>query len=291
VSLLQDMLPKEGDEKPKKKAKTVAMAQLLRSIDEKSLEGWFSSLKSDVANKILSQLELDLPDSAKDKGQAFSVFAAKIGLEAALVALDEDQLKEVVKAGGLDEVKTPSKALLADYNITGKFVEKERYKAEKPHKSRPDIEKGINKADLQQHYWKEDLVQFCKQNNLRATGNKKELINRIVKHFEGQSDRPAPSKKRKADDSTTDEKPSKKRKKDSEDKKTDGEEKKTEGEEKKAEAEKPAQKKKSGRKGKKEEATEASKDNEAEKSTTDKEETSKKDEDTEKSAKDKINKS
>ena len=50
---------------------------------------------------------------------------------------------------------------------------------------RPDLEKGLDSNTFKSYYYlKEELVEFCKKNNLQATGGKLELTERISKFLD-----------------------------------------------------------------------------------------------------------
>ena len=46
-------------------------------------------------------------------------------------------------------------------------------------KNRNDIEKGITKEELFQHYWQNERIAFCKENNINPKGKTTILVNRI----------------------------------------------------------------------------------------------------------------
>ena len=50
---------------------------------------------------------------------------------------------------------------------------------------RPKLDKNISSNDFKQYYYlKEELIKFCKDNNISTTGSKIELTNRIVKFLD-----------------------------------------------------------------------------------------------------------
>lgn len=51
--------------------------------------------------------------------------------------------------------------------------------------NRPLLDKNLNSNEFKQYYYlKEELVKFCKENNLQTTGSKIELTNRIIKFLD-----------------------------------------------------------------------------------------------------------
>eukprot|EP00697_Spironema_sp_BW2_P016658 gnl/Spiro4/8035_TR4231_c0_g1_i1.p2 gnl/Spiro4/8035_TR4231_c0_g1~~gnl/Spiro4/8035_TR4231_c0_g1_i1.p2 ORF type:complete len:217 (-),score=77.11 gnl/Spiro4/8035_TR4231_c0_g1_i1:87-737(-) len=49
-------------------------------------------------------------------------------------------------------------------------------------RKRPALSKGITAEDLRDFYWVEELRQFCKEEHIKCTGKKSELINRVLEH-------------------------------------------------------------------------------------------------------------
>jgi len=54
-----------------------------------------------------------------------------------------------------------------------------------PSKRKKPIEKGITYEDIFQHYYVEEVKDWCKAHNLKTSGRKKELIKRILDFLEG----------------------------------------------------------------------------------------------------------
>jgi len=66
---------------------------------------------------------------------------------------------------------------------------------------------GITKIDLSAHFNKEELVEYSKANQLPITGNKRDLIARILAHVEGREiPLPKGKKRRKKKTSETEKK-------------------------------------------------------------------------------------
>jgi len=109
-----------------------------------------------------------------DKTIVFSSFTAEQLAKFALSCdLDVDSLSQNVLVDSLmnlQNYKAPKKKSLP-----------------KPSKHKPKkIENGITKIDLQTHYTKEELVNFCKEEKITSHGNKKDVINNILAHVEGR---------------------------------------------------------------------------------------------------------
>lgn len=72
---------------------------------------------------------------------------------------------------------------------------KKKSKPKEEHsENKPDIKKGIKKVDLQHHFNREELEQFLRKKkdddpealkDMKVTGRKNELVDRILKFLEG----------------------------------------------------------------------------------------------------------
>jgi len=208
------------------------LKKILEIIPEKHLEGFgvdtkkedgetklgrlalckriYSAMQDDDPQKFLEKLEskyfatlfdalgYDKPASKK-YAEAFIEHADEIGVEHALSTLNITQLQAVAEAHGLT-VESGSVNVLIDAILSGEDYKKEKKqtKVPKPSSKKPDLKKGISKIDLQHHYYREDLIKYCKDNNLVTSGAKKQLIDRIHNHLEGIEPKKATGKKRKA---------------------------------------------------------------------------------------------
>jgi len=121
-----------------------------------------------------------------------------MGLENFFSSFPTTKIKEFVKYCGL-KVDTESLDFLLQALKDQESV-KSHYEAspgEIPSKVKPVIDENITVVDLHNHYFREDLSEFCKVNKLTASGSKKELVERIRRFFDGKlekRDQPAPKK-------------------------------------------------------------------------------------------------
>jgi len=170
----------------------------------------------------------DVPDKKKDLVDSLVHEIETVGLEVVLGALPIDTLKAMVSARKL-KVHSDSKNILIDSLITdSNYTPPASKKQEKVSAKKPKIEKGVTKTDLNNWYYRKDLATWCEENKIKASGTKKELINRIASHFAGTlKDSPKKSKKRKAGGARGKKRPAKKAKtgakKKAEEKKSDDE--------------------------------------------------------------------
>jgi len=61
-------------------------------------------------------------------------------------------------------------------------------------KVKPDIEAGVTYQDLFQHYFVDELSDYCRDNDLKISGNKPDLIKRIIASFEEDKENQSKSK-------------------------------------------------------------------------------------------------
>jgi len=172
--------------------------KIFTALQESGPANFLEKLDSTYLSNLFLVLDQDKPEttSSKKLAEALVDYADAIGVENTLSSLNVSQLQGIAKALKL-AVDSSSVNVLIDCITSGEEHKKEKKKkAPKPSKTKPEIKKGIPKVDLQNHYWREDLVNYCKDNSLTVSGNKRELITRIVNHLDGKTK--APSKKRKA---------------------------------------------------------------------------------------------
>lgn len=54
---------------------------------------------------------------------------------------------------------------------------------------RPPIAIGITKFDLEQFYWQDEILAFCRENGINTSGNKRDQIQRILRYLENPEDK------------------------------------------------------------------------------------------------------
>jgi len=170
--------------------------KIFTAMQEAGPAKFLEKLDSTFLNSLFDDLGLDKPAGSKKMADALLQYADSIGVEHALSSLSVAQLRTIADSLKLS-VDSNSVQVFMDCIISGESHKKDKKKAVQPSAKKPDIKKGVTKADLQQHYYRGELAEFCKTSGLGSSGNKKELINRIVAHLEGK-DTKKETKKRKA---------------------------------------------------------------------------------------------
>eukprot|EP01129_Flabellula_baltica_P000323 TRINITY_DN10350_c0_g1_i1.p1 TRINITY_DN10350_c0_g1~~TRINITY_DN10350_c0_g1_i1.p1 ORF type:complete len:299 (+),score=92.07 TRINITY_DN10350_c0_g1_i1:81-977(+) len=84
-------------------------------------------------------------------------------------------------------VKSQAKEVLVDCIVEQKDYRKKtvKRKVETKSKKKPDLKDGIKKVDLEQWYLRSELEDFCREKGMKISGNKRDLIKRILLWFEG----------------------------------------------------------------------------------------------------------
>ena len=142
---------------------------------------------------IAKSLELT-PASAK--GELIGQIAEHVesqGLRLYLESFTEELLQDVAFDMKLekDPSAANSKQVLVECILNNhELPEKEKKKKikVKVSKTKPDLKKGVSYQDVFQHYSVEELHDWCKKTGLKTSGNKPELIRRILAFFDGDKE-------------------------------------------------------------------------------------------------------
>jgi len=220
---LRDMATKiewENDKIPM--SKPILVKRIHEEMEKIGAKKFLDEIKNDVMEEIFKVLEIDKPSSKSKYVDALLEEADIMGVENILSSFSIPKLKEIAEECGLT-VESGSKSVLIECIVAQenhKAPKKKALKPEKASKKKPDIKKGITKTDLNTHYYRQELQDYCKDNDLNTTGSKRDFISRILAHVEGREQplvRKKPGskrvKKRKGSDDEKDEKPKKKVKK------------------------------------------------------------------------------
>jgi len=236
----------KSDDGGHKLHRSVARKRVIQKMQEDTPQKFFDKLDSKVLASLVDAAfdDDDEKPSSKKHAEGLITKIDEFGLENALSTLSLPELADLAHALKLKVSSNTSSNAFITAIMTGKDQKTEKKKAEvqTPSKTKPKIAKGISKIDLQHHFYREELVTYCKENGLSHSGHKSALINHITNHLEGKKPAAAASKKRKAPSGGKSEKPAKKAKAEHSEKEDKSE--KSEGKEDKEEAEKPKKGKK-----------------------------------------------
>jgi len=215
VTMLEEMGVETKNEDGKKIPRNVLRKRIVQKIQEDTPQTYFEGLNSKVVEKVVTQLlGDDKPSNSKKYVEKIVSTIDEMGLENALSSLTLEELQQLAKLHKLKVHSATSINAYIEALVSGEDQEKpqkKERKQEKPSKDKPKIKKGISKVDLRQHYYRDELVAYCKENDLPTSGHVTEVINRIMDHLDGKPVKAKPAgKKRKG--ATSKEKPAKKAK-------------------------------------------------------------------------------
>jgi len=189
--------------------RSVVRKRIIQKIQDDTPTKFFEGLDAKVLGSVFDHLGEDKPSNSKKYVEEIIKIIDLYGLENALSTLSLAELQGLCKAHKLKVSSSTSANAHIDALVTGEDQRKEKTKAvkEEPSKKKPEIKKGVTRVDLQHHFYREELAQFCKDNRLPHNGTKSQLIKLTLDHLEGKT--PA-TKKRKAPAGGKKEKPAKK---------------------------------------------------------------------------------
>ncbi len=180
---------KEGESKR-------SLAVLSRRIEEKmATTGVENFLAKNLDKELLKAIAEDMDIEATDDKQEIvareATNAAKeLGIEKYLSSFEVEHLYNIcddLKLKNCDKSKNKRKLLeciIKQEDLEVEDVPKKK-KAKTVSTKKKALKKGITYDEIFQHYYLEELRSFCKDNELKTSGTKKDLIKRILAFFEG----------------------------------------------------------------------------------------------------------
>jgi hypothetical protein len=177
--------------------KRVLEKRVKEYCDEIGQETFLNSLPSTIKKEIIQTLDLEV-DEPKGYTAAILEEAESIGQEYFFSTFSTEKLAKFALSCGLDVDSLSQNVLVECLMNLQSYKAPKKKPAPKPSKKKPEkISKGITKIDLNAHFNKDELVDYCKANKLPVTGNKRDLIAKILAHLEGREiPLPKGSKKR-----------------------------------------------------------------------------------------------
>jgi len=173
-----------GDEKISSSRAALAK-KIYETMEEITPRKFLESCDSAVLKEILKELQIEVPSSRKDYTDEILRVADTYGLENCFSSFTSQKLKEFIKACGL-KVDTDSMDILLQCLMEQESIKLAFKSDETPSETKPPLDKDIRTVDLHYHYFREDLSQWCDQNEMSGSGSKTELIRRIRRYFEGK---------------------------------------------------------------------------------------------------------
>jgi len=207
--------------------KAILKKRLLTKMEELGPQKFFDKFSDseELATAFCDTVGLDDTKDPKKSVKEVAKELSRVGLESLLNRLDLQFLKTIAEHLDLS-TNTLNKARVVKSIISGKNVkptanpdikkrlEKEREDAEKSAKKsvekRPSIKKGITYQDMYQLYLLSELEEFAKENGVKVSGKKSDLIKRILAWLDGDKENTMSQPKVKKTEKKTEKKSEKK---------------------------------------------------------------------------------
>jgi len=144
--------------------------------------------------------EAEDEEAGKKRAKEISREVESVGNEALFERLDTPFLKELVEEAKL-KVDKADRSRYVEALVTGKNVKGTKNdalaKAQKKlskeaeaaaNKDKPSIKKGVSYQGIFQHYVRQEVFDWAKENGLKTSGNKPTLIKRIIAFLNGDTE-------------------------------------------------------------------------------------------------------
>jgi len=170
------------------KHKVVLKKRLIEKIIEDGTSTFLSSLPQAKLEIFLNALGMKAEKGKEAMVEQLTEAVYSMGAEIFLSKFDVPFLKQCAKDLKI-KCPTDSKAKIVNAIVTQTAPEREEkdMKIVFSAKKLP-IKKGITYQDIFQWYYKEELVEYCKENGLKVSGKKKEVIERILAYLDGDKE-------------------------------------------------------------------------------------------------------
>jgi len=176
-------------------SKTVLAKRFHEQLESKGVSAYLNEYATiDQLTTYAEALSIVMPADSKKADYVASLVEEieRAGLELYLQSFSESVLRDVAFDMKLeqDPTATPSRGVIVPAIMEGKEIVHSKPKREKIvfSKTKKEIKKGVSFQDIFQHYTVEELVEWSRENQLKTTGTKKELINRILMFLDGDKE-------------------------------------------------------------------------------------------------------
>jgi len=189
---------KEGESK---NSKVVLSRRLANAIAESNLQDF---LTEHADEELLHEIAIDLGIDAEDEKKEglikeITAVVRSMALQAYFGGFDVDLLQYVADDLKLKTHSTQNKRKLVDSIVTKSDVEKEpkakKQKIDDGGKKKKPIAKGITYEEIFQHYYVNEVRDYCKEKGLKTSGKKPVLIKRILAYLNGDEETTKPKAK------------------------------------------------------------------------------------------------
>jgi len=175
------------------KNRQVLSKRLYENITDSGIDQFLQDHASAEALKLLiDALAISLPASAKkdEKIGQVSLAVDRIGMQMFFARMDLDMLQYLCEQMKIEtHDRTNSAALIHAIIMQQNLPKKEKKISQKPKKTKKKaLVEGITYDEVFQHYYLDEIQDWCKENKLKTTGTKKVLIKRILAFFDGDKE-------------------------------------------------------------------------------------------------------
>jgi len=143
----------------------------------------FHAKNTELLKDLCTTFDIQVSASAKNSElrQALVDGLNLSGLYVFLEGLSMDLLRDVAENNGFEDVDSvTSKSRLIEALLTGKMPEPKVLNKAPKSKGKKRSIGNSDKHGLQQHYTAKRLLEYCQDHNLKSSGNKAQLIDRII---------------------------------------------------------------------------------------------------------------
>jgi len=126
---------------------------------------YLEKFPSATLKAVLEDMDVEVPDNKKDYVTAILDEADQFGLVNLFSSFTVEKLKEFADALKI-RVESSSKDVLIDHILALEDYnapKTSKPKDEQPSEKKPPIDKDISKVDLNYHYYRDDLIEYCKE--------------------------------------------------------------------------------------------------------------------------------
>eukprot|EP01100_Stratorugosa_tubuloviscum_P000197 TRINITY_DN103_c1_g1_i1.p1 TRINITY_DN103_c1_g1~~TRINITY_DN103_c1_g1_i1.p1 ORF type:complete len:502 (-),score=280.34 TRINITY_DN103_c1_g1_i1:66-1505(-) len=174
-----------------KRSKAVMSKRLRDYIADVGLEEFLTNIANDATLDYFSEiLDIELDSDTDKQVKQLCDAIGDFGIEVFFGNFDIDFLYEVCYELRLETRHTGSKAALIEAikknrNVPRKSGARKPKELPPPSKHKPAIREGISVTDLQTHFTKEDLLEYCRSHGMLLTGKKSIVCKRILAYLAG----------------------------------------------------------------------------------------------------------
>jgi len=172
--------------------KVVLRKRFIEKMEEFGLDKFLS--KSSMTPELLSILitAADEEPLSKDKDKLVSQASEIInlvGFQSFFSRFDTPFLQHLLSEMDLKcDTSSKDKMIYALATQTNAKKQKTKHEEITFSKEKEEIKKGITYQDIYQHYRRDEILDWCRENELKVSGSKKELINRVLDFLDGDKE-------------------------------------------------------------------------------------------------------